>query len=186
MKTEIHRIMVIRHAEKPNEDGSVQGVDSNGNTNPQALSVLGWQRAGALVGLFTGLAREGAEHIETPEFLFAPRPTEQAPSERALQTLQPLAGFIGKTVSTQFRKGQETELVAHVAQLPGAVLVAWEHKAIPDLGNALMGGPNETPQSWPEDRFDLVWVFERAESDASWRFFQVPEQLLSGDRSEPI
>lgn len=184
MKT--YRIMVIRHAEKPNEDGSVQGVNSNGSANPQALSVLGWQRAGALVSFFTSFTGGGAEHIEKPEFLFAPRPTEKAPSERALQTLQPLAGFIGKTVSTQFQKGQEADLVAHIAQLPGAVLVAWEHKAIVDIGNALMGGRDETPQSWPDDRFDLVWVFERAGSDTSWRFFQVPEQLLSGDRSESI
>ncbi|MBL6617311.1 MAG: hypothetical protein ISP45_25085, partial [Reyranella sp.] len=43
-------ILVIRHAEKP--DGVALGVDENGVIDEQSLIVRGWQRAGALVGLF--------------------------------------------------------------------------------------------------------------------------------------
>ena len=46
------RIMVIRHAEKPDEHGRVGGVDPAGKADEHALSPLGWQRAGALVRFF--------------------------------------------------------------------------------------------------------------------------------------
>src|SRR4051794_11953826 len=88
-------IMIIRHAEKPSGDGRVQGVDFTGRTNPEELSVRGWQRAGGLVGFFAG--RDPAP-VEMPQFLFAPRPTEQEPSVRALHTLVPLADWLGRTV----------------------------------------------------------------------------------------
>ena len=38
------KIMVIRHAEKP--EGAVQGVDADGNDGKEFLIVQGWQRAG--------------------------------------------------------------------------------------------------------------------------------------------
>lgn len=43
---------------------------------------------------------------------------------------------------------------------------------------------DRTPQAWPDDRFDLVWVFEREDED--WRFSQVPQLLLSGDSAKVI
>lgn len=168
--------MVIRHGEKPSDDGSVRGVDVAGSPNSFELSVRGWQRAGALAGFFAA--------IEEPAFLFAPGVTEEAPSVRAEHTLVPLAERLGKSISTEFSKGDEVALVSAIAELPGAVLVAWEHKAIVDIGNALMGATDRTPQAWPEDRFDIVWVFEREES--GWRFRQVPQLLLGGDRPDPI
>jgi len=45
--------MVIRHAEKP--EGSIQGVDIDGNDGPENLVVQGWQRAGALARFFAPL-----------------------------------------------------------------------------------------------------------------------------------
>lgn len=54
------------------------------------------------------------------------------------------------------------------AALAGTVIVAWKHKAIVDIANALMGRNDRTPRGWPDGRFDLVWVFER--DDSNWRF----------------
>lgn len=178
------RIMVIRHAEKPSADGTVLGVDFTGAANPDELSVRGWQRAGALVGFFSdanGVRRPG---IFKPQFLFAPGTTQQVTSVRAAHTLVPLADFIGTAISTQFTKGEELALVRGATALPGIVLVAWEHKAIVDIANALLGRNDRTPQAWPDDRFDLVWVFER--DDSNWLFSQVPQLLLSGDSAMPI
>jgi hypothetical protein len=179
-----NRIMVIRHGEKPSADGSIVGVDCSGAANPDELSVLGWQRAGALVGFFAeanGVRRPG---IYKPDFLFAPGTTQKVTSVRAAHTLAPLAGFIGTTMSTRFTKGEEPALVRTATALPGTILVAWEHRAIVDIANALMGRNDRTPQAWPDDRFDLVWVFERNESN--WRFSQVPQLLLPGDSAKPI
>jgi hypothetical protein len=46
------KIMRMRHAAKPSEDGSVVRVDEFGHPSKDELSVRGWQRAGALVRLF--------------------------------------------------------------------------------------------------------------------------------------
>jgi len=45
------KIMIIRHAEKPEHHGP-RGVDENGNEDKESLTVRGWQRAGALVQFF--------------------------------------------------------------------------------------------------------------------------------------
>ena len=37
---------------------------------------------------------------------------------------------------------------------------------------------------WPEDRFDMVWVFDRV--DAHWHLTQVRQLFLAGDRAEPF
>ena len=43
------KIMIIRHAEKPNSE---PGIMPDGAVNPEALTATGWKRANALVGLF--------------------------------------------------------------------------------------------------------------------------------------
>ena len=45
------KIMLIRHAEKPNGD-SGPGLMPSGVENPRALTLTGWKRANALVSLF--------------------------------------------------------------------------------------------------------------------------------------
>jgi hypothetical protein len=45
------RVMIVRHAEKPVEQ--INGIDEFGNTDSTSLIPQGWQRAGALVPLFS-------------------------------------------------------------------------------------------------------------------------------------
>ena len=54
------KIMLIRHAEKPNGDGG-PGLMPSGVENPRALTLTGWKRANALVGLFNPARRRLAE-----------------------------------------------------------------------------------------------------------------------------
>ena len=42
-------ILLIRHAEKPDDSDSGPGLTSDGRDDPKSLTVRGWQRAGALV-----------------------------------------------------------------------------------------------------------------------------------------
>jgi hypothetical protein len=43
------KIMVVRHAEKPDKTDDTHGVDSEGQKNKKDLAPRGWQRSGALV-----------------------------------------------------------------------------------------------------------------------------------------
>ena len=69
------RIMIIRHAEKP-DPGKTLGVSPTGHEDPRSLSVRGWQRAGALVALFgPERLRRANPLLATPTAIFASRPT---------------------------------------------------------------------------------------------------------------
>ena len=177
-------VMLIRHGEKPSTDGDVAGVTLEGAPSPDELSVRGWQRSGALARFFAPLAGAAiAAGITTPTHLFAPKPTVHVPSRRSSHTLAPLAELLGLTVRTDFEKGQEADLAAAIANLSGAVLVAWEHKALRAIGAALASDVG-LPQTWPDERFDMVWSFERL--DAGWSFRQVPQLLLAGDSADSM
>jgi hypothetical protein len=47
-------VMIIRHAEKPLTPDPPHGVSIDGLADPDSQTPRGWQRAGALVGLFSG------------------------------------------------------------------------------------------------------------------------------------
>lgn len=176
-------IMIIRHGEKGMpEGGPMLGVDRSGHADPHSLNVRGWERAGALVGFFAWPHREG---IATPRQLYAPQPTSEAPSKRSAQTLQSLAARLGVALSTAYEQDDQESLWEELQHVDGPVLVAWEHNAIVKLANLIMGRDDQTPQQWPDHRFDVIWRFER-QPGGSWRFSQVAQCLLAGDSPNAI
>lgn len=177
-------IFVIRHAEKSTPDDIVRAVDEFGRPDPHELSVLGWQRAGALAALLGNANRLNGSGLQQPRHLFAARPTSEAPSVRAVRTLQPLADVLGLPISLEFPVGEEAGLVQRLKTLDECVLVAWEHKAIVAIATLLLGTNSTLPVCWPEDRFDVVWAFSPA--GGGWRLTQLPQLLLAGDRPDPI
>jgi hypothetical protein len=52
------------------------------------------------------------------------------------------------------------------------------------LAAALTGQPTLTPDTWPDDRFDVVWVLERDADQAPFQFREVFQRVLAGD-SDP-
>ncbi|MET5116116.1 hypothetical protein AAHH79_38605, partial [Burkholderia pseudomallei] len=68
----------------------------------------------------------------------------------------------------------------------GCVLIAWQHEDIHAIADALPLGKQTVPQKWPDDRFDSVWVFDLDTGSGTYRFSQVPEMLLKGDRNSVI
>ena len=68
--------------------------------------------------------------------------------------------------------------MAEVMTRSGIVLIAWNHSRIPDCVAALPNSPR-TPDEWPGDRYDLVWVLDPA--DGGWTFSEIPQRLLAGD-----
>ena len=179
------KLMVIRHAEKPDRDGDAPfGLDADGRPDAGALLVRGWERAGALarffaprdgVGLPAGLAR--------PTFLVAAAPTPDHRSRRSVMTLSALAELTGLSPDAAFGPDHEAEAAAAILRRDGVGLVAWEHRRIADLVSAVTGGSAAAPH-WPSHRFDMVLVLDR--DGARWRLTQVPQLLLAGDSADPL
>jgi len=179
------KIMLIRHAEKPDEPPPKFGVDEAGQQNAEELTVRGWQRAGALARLFSPRAVQGRDPaLATPQAIFATAAAHHARSLRPQHTVGPLAARLGITPNLDFTVGQENDLAGAAQAAPGAVLISWHHEAIPAIANAIIGNATTCPQHWPGERFDVIWVFDAGQS--SWRFSQVPQLLLAGDADNPI
>lgn len=181
-------IMIIRHAEKAAPERG--GVAQSGEDDPHSLAVRGWQRAGALVGLFAPLERPLPEpRLARPAYLFAECAdapgSEEKHSQREEQTFIPLAAMLGIEPSFEFGKVQEAEAAAAAKLCPGAVLMAWEHKKLLELA-AEITKSEELPPKWPSDRYDLVMVFRLQADGETYSFEQVPQLLLAGDTGLPI
>lgn len=180
------KVMIIRHAEKPNDDASIHGVDESGNHDPDELSVQGWLRAGALIRLFAphnGVFANPA--LATPDVIFACAPGKNATSVRSQHTVTPLAQLLKKPIDLRFQKSDMDLLVRSVAAIAGVVLIAWEHNVIPDIAAGIVGDGHTCPKKWQDARFDLVWVLDRGDG-AEWRLTQVPQLVLPGDREDII
>jgi hypothetical protein len=175
------KIMLVRHAEKP--EGNVLGVTPDGKNDPEALIVQGWQRAGALIGVFSPapgqVCRPG---LATPQRLFASGST----SERPQETLQPLADKLGVDIDASIKKEKTDELVKRITEAGGIVLVAWQHEDIPAIAGEILGSDGICPPEWPENRFDLVWVLDRSTGIGPWSFSQIPQLILAGDQASVI
>ncbi|MGW1076625.1 hypothetical protein [Streptomyces sp. NPDC002537] len=179
-------IMIIRHGEKPKENGKKApfGIAEDGEKNDHALLVRGWQRAGALVGLF---APDGGTPLRKgfrrPDAVYAAGPHSGETGLRPSETVAPLAAKLGVRANLTHRTGDETALAKEIARRRGCTLVSWEHHAIPTIVKGLGTVRPEPPRAWPDDRFDLVWVLVR--SGDGWAFAQEPQLLLDGDSPNP-
>jgi hypothetical protein len=183
------KIMLIRHAEKPPGNPPPHGINAKGDHDEESLTVQGWQRAGALAVFFApsaGLFQ--SSKIATPATVYASQIISGNGSERPQETVIPLIDKLGSgkvKVKFNYAKGQEKE-VANLAQARnGVVLICWEHHNISKIVNHFPISKNNTtpvPSEWPDDRFDLVWVFDLASGSGGYRFTQIPQLLLAGDR----
>ncbi len=183
MMPDVPMIMIVRHAEKPTESNEQFGVRPDGDHDRHSLSVRGWTRAGALVGLFAPHRGEPTAGLARPDAIYASGHTGDG-SRRPIQTVTPLAERLGQEVHSDWAVVEEAELATSLAARRGAALVAWHHEAIPNIVRALGSVAPATPKNWPDDRFDVVWTFTRAGS--GWQFAQVPQLLLAGDLPDAI
>jgi broad specificity phosphatase PhoE len=181
------KLMLIRHAEKePDAGPPPYGINAQGEPDKHSLTARGWQRAGAIVPFFR-LA--WARSIEPPDAVYASKigatvlmanGHDISKSLRPQQTVAPLVDAMGleKGLQTPYAVGDEAQLVrAILANENGVVLVAWEHRHIPDIAK---GFSTEAPALWPNSRFDKVWVFTRSH-DGAYPFEDVAQSLLSDD-----
>jgi hypothetical protein len=105
---------------------------------------------------------------------------------RPLQTLQPLQLRTGLPLNTRYDfEAQEAEVGRWLAQRLDVTLVCGEHSALVAVCQALGKVSPKLPKAWDSKRFDVVWIFE-SDDGVSWKFSQVPELLLAGDRVSGI
>ncbi len=183
-------ILLIRHGEKPTPGDGALGLSIDGRPDPRALTVRGWQRAGALAALFgAGLSPD----YPAPAAIYAPDPERSATghgvSRRPFLTVVPLAERLGLAVETRFAQGEESGLATEVLAKTGVVLIVWEHKRLTaDLLPALLPeqGRGEAPARWPSDRYDVVLDLRRENATATFAVRQRLPRLLAGDGADPM
>lgn len=165
-------VMVMRHGEKPSDE------------DDHSLSSKGKARAEALAGLFapvTGVLREG---LYKPDRLIASK--GNTASMRMVETVMPLKLRTGLPLNTRYDfEEQESEVGKWLAQRLDITLVCSEHSAIVEMCKNLGKISPGMPKKWPSDRFDVIWVFT-SDDGKNWKFTQVPQLLLAGDKSKPI
>ncbi|WP_372782202.1 hypothetical protein [Phenylobacterium sp.] len=180
------RIMIIRHAEKHNGTHE-RGVNLEGYHTKHELTVRGWLRAGALVRFFAPVGgMPPGSPISTPRSIFASAATLQSPSLRAQHTVEPLAALLGVQIDKSHADGEEAAVAAAALAAASPVLISWHHSHIPVLAKLLAGVQVGSPDAWPDERFDVVWILDRDEAGGPWRFSQVTQGFFAYDRAEPI
>jgi hypothetical protein len=186
--------MIIRHAEKPTTTPPppTNGVTITGGQDHDSLIVRGWQRAGALVALFS--PSEGPlqnAELATPKFIYATS-TSDVEGNRPEETITPLAEKLGLVPNKSFANSQEEEAATAAMSCNGVVLICWPHGKIPKLASYIplsSNNKNPIPSSWPSDRFDVVFVFDPDTSSGKfggYNFIQLPQLLLYQDSPDLI
>ncbi len=181
------RIMLLRHAEKPAKDSAPYGVTESGKPSSESLEVRGWQRAGALTNLFAptnGRLQNGS--LATPQFLYASKPLRRKGSRRPMETITPLAEKLKREINLNFARFEYESMIREVVSRKGVVLICWQREYIPAIAQCILGETKIAPLNWPDDCFDIVWVFDLDRRSSKYRFKQVPQKLLIGDRRTPI
>jgi hypothetical protein len=181
------KILLIRHAEKPAKDSPPYGITQNGERSKESLEVRGWQRAGALTNLFAP-ADGHHQHasLAKPQFLFASKPVKRRGSRRPAETITPLAEKLNLEINCEHRRSEVEDMLDDVFSCKGVVLICWQREYIPEIASYIMDNNRNVPDDWPEDRFDMVWVFDLERSTGKYKFKQVPQRLLLGDRATQI
>ncbi len=169
-------VMFIRHAEKPDKDH--KGVTPDGEHDEHSLSVRGWTRAGALAALFSEhTSRSG---LTIPARIIATAPSHSYKSKREHDTALPTAQRLDLPIESTSIPDGYAELVADIRAADQPTLVVWHHGSIPDfIAGFDVSNVDAIPRTWPEDRFDLVWVLSPKDSSYIWG--AVPQGLLKGD-----
>ncbi|RUW53623.1 hypothetical protein EOA32_08545 [Mesorhizobium sp. M1A.F.Ca.ET.072.01.1.1] len=173
-------IMIIRHAEKPLPGNPALGVDEFGQEDDKSLTVRGWQRAGALAGLFFAPPAP----LRVPKSIVASGVVKKdgtgSRSRRPIQTITPLAQRLLVDPDTRDSKGQESEAAEDIVKQPAPVLVCWQHESIPALAAAIVGSTQIAPDGGDDEDYSSIWLLLSEESQ-KWSFQAVQEFLLPGD-----
>jgi hypothetical protein len=180
-KRSARKIMLLRHAEKPDKDSAPYGVTRQGERSKESLQVRGWERAGALITLFASPNGQFNSSLARPQFLYASKPLKRKGSRRPIETITPLAEKLNIEINSDFSRSDFESMLEEVFSCRGVVMICWQREYIPEIARKILDDRKIAPVDWPEDRFDLIWVFDLDRSSGRYKFKQVPQKLLMGD-----
>lgn len=180
-------VMVIRHGEKPTAAHASApeqfGVDMHGQPSPRGLTPRGWSRAGALAVRFDR-AGEPGDAWRRPARVHAAPATDDNHSHRCVDTAQPIADRLNLHLHHHHDRGQEAVLADEVRASGQDTLIVWDHGHIPELLRAFDPvNPNDIPDPWPGERFDLLAQLtpETVDGRRGYRVRILAQDLLAGD-----
>jgi hypothetical protein len=76
----------------------------------------------------------------------------------------------------------EEKTARKLLAMSGSVLVCWEHGHLSRIADRLpLKSSDRLPESWDDDRFDLLWWFSLSRSTNEYSFTLVHQELLPGD-----
>ena len=133
----VHKVVIIRHGEKP---------DSGTN-----LSCQGLNRALKLPDVLYS-------KYKIPNHIFVPdiKGGKSTNVSRMYQTIVPFAIKYNLDIDTRFNIEETKELVNAILNIPGYVLIVWEHDKIPKIVHAL--GIKRKDLKWKDSDFDSIWI----------------------------
>ena len=142
------KLMLIRHAEKPDSQANIGGSERGRSADRNDLTAKGWRRAGALVRLFNPRAARGPSAGTRRSGRDFRRAADGRQSEQAAVAHGRAARSLTRApVQTQFPLRQEKALIAAALDAAPAVLISWHHDRIArlaaELGVAARHGPTE-------------------------------------------
>lgn len=180
-------VMVIRHGEKPTPAQKASpelfGVDVHGQPSARGLTPRGWSRAGALA-VRLDRAGEPGDAWRRPARVHAAPATDDNHSHRCVDTAQPIADRLNLHLHHHHDRGQEAVLADEVRASGQDTLIVWDHGHIPELLRAFDPvNPDDIPDPWPGDRFDLLALLtpERVDGRRGYRVRLLAQDLLAGD-----
>lgn len=161
------RVIVIRHAEKPDDD------------HEPDLSERGRERAAELPSLFAqnSVLRE-QPHIDV---IYAMKAPKVGGTRRPMQTVQPLSRALHLNVNNEIQHVQINEFIEFIKTNPEldgkVVLICWNREGPPAFAEGF--GVSDIPK-WKKKTFDRFWVFDFDRAQLI-NFRDLPQQLLPGD-----
>ena len=185
-------ILIIRHAEKPVQNGAVwrQRIRRGGPRIADPRRLAACRGMGRVFCTQFGPRQRTSD----ADCTFASNPdqhddqataTMRGKSRRPMQTISPLAAKLDLDIDTA-SPNAKSEIGPALTAVDGAALVCWQHELIIDIVDAIAPLLPGVPDKWPGNRFNVIFRLDRPDELSAWKFQQIVPVLLGGDPSTPI
>jgi len=162
------QVIIIRRAEKERVEGDI--------------SLKGKERAAALAPYF--MEEHELLQYGPPVAIFAIATSADRPTQRTLQTVEPLAEKLKIVVNTSFHVDDYPKMIemirANTHYNGKMILICWDHRRIPNVARGF--GVREVPE-WPDSAFDRTWIVSFSDEGVP-SLVNLPQRLLFGDSPE--